>query len=171
MDGAAAFRKAYGLNDGDTFYFEWDKDCWGCREEPVGCDNGTTTGDACTPGFGYTNGENWIEFASMSNVDTPLRNINNVIHELGHAFNIRMGRTPEDTLALRNDLLVRDLGFYGPADNRTWQQSGSVAPSEIFADQFLGWTYGRWGADPLGPVRADFMNQMNGWVAQAASLP
>jgi RHS repeat-associated protein len=29
-----AFRAAYGLNDGGTFYFEWDEDCWGCRADP-----------------------------------------------------------------------------------------------------------------------------------------
>ncbi len=170
-----AFRGVYGLNDGDTFQFEWDKDCWGCREDPKGCDAGTTKGDACVSGFGYTNSENWIEFASMSDVEVPLRNINNVIHELGHAFNLRLRRTPENTLALRPDLLVNEVGFYGNASNRTWEASSGTNGSETFADQFLGWTYGNWDeTDYLGPVRADFMNKMNGsngWVAWAASLP
>ena len=169
-----AFRGVYGLNDGDAFIFEWDEECWGCRADPAGCDAGTTTGDACTSAFGCTNGENWIEFASMSQIDIPLRNINNVIHELGHAFNIRLDRSPENALATREDLLVRDEGFFGAAGNITWQQSRSTVPSEIFADQFLGWTYGKWGSDFRGPLRAEFMNQMNGsngWVAQAAGLP
>jgi RHS repeat-associated protein len=169
-----AFKSAYGLNDGDTFYFEWDENCWGCREDPKGCDAGTTTGAACVSGFGYTVGENWIEFASMSEIDTPLRQINNVIHELGHAFNIRLGRTPEDALNLEDDLLVRDSGFYGPARNITWQQSRRTSASEIYADQFLGWIYGLWGSDYRGPLRADFMNRMNGqsgWVEDASGLP
>jgi hypothetical protein len=169
-----AFKSAYGLNDGDTFLFEWDPNCWGCREKPVACDNGSVTGSACDPEFGFTVGENHIEFASMSVWDAPLRQVNNVIHELGHAFNVRLGRTPENALALHSDLLVRDKGFYGPAKNATWQQSRDSSPSEIFADQFLGWTYGKWSSDYLGPVRAEFMSQMNGsngWVTQAAGLP
>jgi RHS repeat-associated protein len=169
-----AFKAAYGLNDGDTFLFEWDENCWGCREDPTGCDAGTTTGAACVSAYGYTNGENWIEFASMSEIDTPLRQINNVIHELGHAFNIRLGRAPENALNLKEDLLVRDEGFYGPDGNITWQQSRGTGASEIFADQFLGWVYGLWGPDDLGPLRAEFMEQMNGpngWVATASGLP
>jgi hypothetical protein len=38
-----AFRNVYGLNDGQTFEFEWDPNCWGCREEPEACDAGTIT--------------------------------------------------------------------------------------------------------------------------------
>ncbi|MFQ5616554.1 MAG: RHS repeat-associated core domain-containing protein, partial [Anaerolineales bacterium] len=170
-----AFRDVFGLNDSDTFIFEWDENCWGCRADPVGCDAGTTTGDACISAFGYTNGENWIEFASMAAIELPLRIINNVIHELGHAFNIRIGRIPENAVHARADVLeVRDLGFFGPAGNTTWQQSKSKSPSEIFADQFLGWVYGKWGSDSRGPIRAEFMNQMNGtwgWIAQASRLP
>jgi hypothetical protein len=110
----------------------------------------------------------------MSVWETPLRQINNVIHELGHAINIRMGRTPENALNQEGDLLVRDSGFYGPARNMTWQQSRGTGASEIFADQFIGWVYGLWGSDYRGPLRAEFMNQMNGsngWLAQAAGLP
>jgi hypothetical protein len=70
-----AFREVYGLNDGDYFYFEWDENCWGCREDPIGCDAGITKGDACEHGFGFTNTQNWVEFASMSNIEVPLRNI------------------------------------------------------------------------------------------------
>jgi RHS repeat-associated protein len=138
ISGSEAFKNVYGLNDGDTFFFEWDENCWGCRKDPVGCDAGTTRGDACVSAFGYTNTENWIEFASMG------------------------------------DLQVNGAGFYGYPGNVTWEQSPGIDGSETFADQFLGWSYGRWAADPLGPVRADFMMQMNGangWVSQAAALP
>ena len=169
-----AFKEVYGLQDGDTFFFEWDTNCWGCREDPPGCDLGTTTGDACVRGFGYTNSENWIEFASMSTVEVPLRNINNVIHELGHAFNIRLGRGPENALAVRQDLLVNGAGFFGYPNNRTWEASSGMNGTETFADQFLGWVYGKWGADPLGVVRAEFMTGMNGengWVVQAGGRP
>ncbi|MCI0553338.1 MAG: RHS repeat-associated core domain-containing protein, partial [Anaerolineae bacterium] len=172
---AGAFRAAYGLNDGDTFMVEWDENCWGCRADPTGCDAGTTRGDACVAGFGYTNTENHIEFASMSDVEVPLRNVNNVIHELGHAFNLRLGRTPENALAVNQDLLRNEVGFYGDPSNRTWEASSGTNGSETFADQFLGWVYGKWDSyDGFGPARAGFMNQMNGangWVAQAAGLP
>jgi RHS repeat-associated protein len=176
ISGSEAFKSVYGLNDGDTFYFEWDENCWGCREDPTGCDAGTTTGDACVSAFGFTNTENWIEFASMSGVETPLRNINNVIHELGHALNLRLGRTPENVLAVDYaELLRNEVGFYGNPSNRTWEASSGTNGSETFADQFLGWVYGLWdGNDVFGPQRAGFMNQMNGasgWVAQAAGLP
>ena len=170
-----AFRTVYGLNDGDPFFFEWDENCWGCRADPTGCDAGITKGVACVPGFGYTNTENWVEFASMSGVEVPLRNINNVIHELGHAFDLRLGRIPENTLAVNQDLLRNDVGFYGDPSNRTWEASSGTNGSETFADQFLGWVYSKWdGNDGFGPARAGFMNQMNGlngWVAQAAGLP
>jgi hypothetical protein len=175
LSGSEAFKNVYGLNDGDTFFFEWDENCWGCRKDPVGCDAGTTSGDACISAFGYTNTENHIEFASMSDVEVPLRNINNVIHELGHALNLRLGRAPENALAVRADLLVNGAGFYGYPGNITWEQSTGTNGSETFADQFLGWVYGKWNEnDYLGPVRAEFMNQMNGangWVIQAAGLP
>jgi hypothetical protein len=169
-----AFKAVYDLNDADPFYFEWDTGCWGCRQDPVGCDAEATTGVACISAFGYTNGEDHIEFASMSDNEVPLRNINNIIHELGHALNIRLGRGPENALAVRQDLLVNGAGFYGYPGNITWEQSTGTTASETFADQFLGWVYGAWGDDDLGPVRAEFMNQMNGangWIAQAAGLP
>jgi hypothetical protein len=175
ISGSDAFKSVYGLNDGATFYFEWDENCWGCREDPKGCDLGTTTGGACVSAFGFTNTENWIEFASMSGVETPLRNINNVIHELGHALNLRLGRTPENVLAVNYaELLRNEVGFYGNPSNRTWEASSGTNGSETFADQFLGWVYGLWDStDPFGPQRAGFMNQMNGasgWVAQAAGF-
>ncbi len=173
ISAADAFKAVYGLDDGDTFFFEWDSNCWGCREDPTGCDAGISSGDACKSGFGFTNTENWIEFASMSAVETPLRNINNVIHELGHALNIRLGRGPENALAVRLDLLVNAEGFYGPPNNRTWEASSGTDGSETFADQFLGWVYGLWDErNDIG--RPEFMENMNGpdgWVAQAANLP
>jgi RHS repeat-associated protein len=173
LTSSEAFKAVYGLEDGDNFWFEWDVNCWGCREKPQACDAGTVTGSACEHRFGYTNNENWIEFASMSSI-SALRRINNVIHELGHAFNKRIGSDPESALNVRSDLLVRPEGFYGIRGQFTYVQSSRVTPSEIFADQFIAWVYGLWGGDGLGPVRAEFMTQMNGtngWISQAAGLP
>ena len=42
-EGALAFRDAYGLRDSNSFYSEWDTNCWGCGEDPTGCDAGTWT--------------------------------------------------------------------------------------------------------------------------------
>ncbi len=168
---SSAFRSVYGLNDGDTFQFEWNQNCWGCRTDPVGCDAGTTSGDACIPAFGYTVDANHIEFASIS-PRSDLRRINNVIHELGHAFNRRLNRAPEDAMTL--NLIKRPDGFFGTPGNFTWVQSSIISPSEIYADQFIGWIYGLWATDDLGPVRSEFMNRMNGnagWVSQSAALP
>ena len=112
----------------------------------------------------------------MSDVEVPLRNINNIIHELGHAFNLRLGRTPENVLSVDYaELLRNEVGFYGNPSNRTWEASSGTNGSETFADQFLGWVYGLWDEnDTFGPERASSMNQMNGgngWASQAARLP
>ncbi len=157
-----AFSKIFGLTEQNPLRFEWNPNCLGCRETP-----------GAEPAFGYTNSRTHIEFASMSQYPEYairlLRKINNVIHELGHAFNVRLGRTPEN--ALTTNLLQRPAGFYGSANSFTWVQSPQVTRSEIFADMFIGWSYGLWGNDVLGPKRAEFMTAMYGWVAQASVLP
>jgi RHS repeat-associated protein len=173
MSGIEAFRAVYDLNDSKTFLFEWDPNCWGCREYPEECDAGTITGDGCISAWGYTNNYDHIEFASMSRI-SGLRRVNNVIHELGHAFNIRLGRVPEDALEVQNNLVTRPEGFYGIPRQFVWVQSSIISESEIFADQFIGWVYGLWGSDEYGPLRADFMTSMDGsdgWVDQAVQLP
>jgi RHS repeat-associated protein len=166
-----ALQDVYGLSSGDQMLFEWNPKCSGCR--PFECqETNSWTGD-CAPAFGVTNSKHHIIFASMSSI-SGLRRINNVIHELGHAFNVRIGRIPENAVSAVPDLKKRPDGFFGYPGAYTWVQSPDTSPSEIFADQFIGWVYGLWGSDSIGPIRAEFMNQMNGingWVSLAGYLP
>jgi len=134
----------------------------------------------CKPSGGFTNTSRWIEFASVSSNND--RKVNNVIHELGHAFsNGRLGKIPNNAVksytAYINGKLwsinSRPDGFYknGGVEARTWQQSTQVTDSEIFADMFLGWVQNKWEDDDYGKARDKFMNDnMPIWIQQAKSI-
>ncbi|MBI5823368.1 MAG: RHS repeat-associated core domain-containing protein [Chloroflexi bacterium] len=127
----------------------------------------------CNGAGGYTYGRSDIRFVSMSGFnhsDWLLRARNNVIHELGHAFNWAMNQTPE--LRLTNDmgfdeLLLRDpdsnsySGFASRNNERTWVQNPATTASEVFADQFLGWTMNKW--------QTDAGNRYGKWTVQSAT--
>jgi RHS repeat-associated protein len=110
----------------------------------------------CEGGGGYTYSYHDIRFESMAAVWRPdyfLRSVNNVIHELGHAFNAVMGGAPVESLTrdmTSNPLLERgsnpfkSYGFASPNNQRTWVQNSSSSESEVFADQFLGWVRNTW---------------------------
>ena len=204
-DPADAFRAVYGITDADPMTFKWNTDCYGCR--PVQCmaDYNVTKQEYwkddtminymvgsqtigqefdCKPAFGYTNDVHSIEFASMSGYHKPsvryLRQRNNVIHELGHAFNVRLGNEPEKALENRQDLIVRRTSdpndvlagfYYSPRfGTSTWMQSSQLTESEIFADQFLGWVDGMWANSDLGASRAQFMaDNMSNWITEACA--
>ena len=108
-----------------------------------------------------------------------------VVHELGHSFNIIMGRTPESILN-QTFMLIPDFprrpenashihinyGFYGPADQRPWQMHPTGSASEEFADMFIGWVYGKWEGSPnnLTPDGLARMNWMNTYIALTINL-
>jgi len=190
---ARIFRAAYGIKNNDLMTFKWNPQCYGCRpvecqranlwnnKDPEKCECEKTNTCNCKPIFGVTNGVRDIEFASMSkhnNIDIRnLRKTNNVIHELGHAFNVRLGRIPENAVASYSvvidnkswSLVSRPDGFY--RDNTgdfTWVQSPYPTSTEIFADMFLGWIYNKWANDPYGKERAKFMDDhMKVWIENA----
>jgi hypothetical protein len=159
-------------------------------ENQAACDCETTKTCYCLPKGGYTHNERYIEFASLwpnyQGADQNLRRVNNVIHELGHAFNARIGRAAQ--VAVRDksvyvegqlwQLNSRPRGFYGNGSN-TWQQNTTPYPddpntrsSEVFADMFVGWVYNRWAEDAYGIARADFMiAHMHDWIKQAMNKP
>ncbi len=88
-----------------------------------------------------------------------------VVHELGHAFNILGKRQFESYISGYDSgsLLVRPDGF---ASGYSFGQDNSA--SEISADMFVGWVYGEWRDDDLGPVRADVMTTNVGtWITEA----
>jgi hypothetical protein len=111
-----------------------------------------------------------IRFVSLSDpgtyADYKLRQVNNVIHELGHAFNKVMHKAPENLLTNDtdrykegyNELLIRGTdrnlyyGFASRLSERVWVQNPSNLPTEVFADQFLGWVCDKWETDSDGDL-------------------
>jgi RHS repeat-associated protein len=150
---------------------------------------------ATIPSGGCTSTPHQINFVSLSIVaDSPR---NNVVHELGHAFSYGRNYAPQNQLnadRATNVLLQRGTDpslFYGFASNGhgIWQQHACnqddhhqdhpwpcEAGDEMFADQFLGWTFGQWDTAGAGPdpdssdrarERANWMDDhMRGWINQ-----
>jgi|GEM_PF-5471916 len=155
---------------------------WGNCSECLG--NGGYT-------YGYQSKGDYylIRFVSLSDpglyANYKLRQVNNVIHELGHLFNHVMDRAPENLLTNDtdpykegyNELLVRGTdrnfhyGFASSLNERVWVQNPSNLPTEVFADQFLGWVCNKWEIDSkgnltdAGAARSDWMiKNMTEWL-------
>ena len=139
---------------------------------------------------GYTYAPHLIAFASLpqsfypSGIKTPemayRQAVNNVVHELGHAFALLWAHNggydnsgPYGTGIIPGELVDND-GFYlypGPEGaSLTWRQHPCIAGDdncshEVFADMFLGWTYGAWANNREGQERSNFMMQhMPAWI-------
>ena len=193
---AIAFISVYGIRNNDKMQFEWDPKCYNCRpkpcidaglwnnQDPEMCDCEKTGTCYCLPVGGYTNSSRWIEFASLWSsgyANYEERRINNVIHELGHAFSARLGQAPATLVHHSHPPIDGDpwrleqkpKGFYKAEDgNQTWMQSTVESGSEAFADMFLGWVFNKWAPNKYGVARADFMNEhMGSWISQAIRLP
>lgn len=106
--------------------------------------------------------------------------VNNVVHELGHAFGQKWYQGGQDDFSGPYTIipsgLIDNEGFYpSPAGAPlTWRQhpctGGYNCAGEVFADMFLGWTYGRWADNTAGNNRGIFMNQrMIPWIVNLAS--
>ena len=110
---------------------------------------------------GCTSGAHLINFASMAGAGflgarSTLRNRNNVVHELGHAFAststgkkayVDLGKTiSNDPSTYGRGILPESYGFASAFGTFDWQMSYTdpETPNEIFADQFLGWTFNTW---------------------------
>ncbi|TFH34800.1 MAG: hypothetical protein E4G99_08745 [Anaerolineales bacterium] len=109
--------------------------------------------------------------------------VNNVVHELGHAFaNLWWTVDPETgaveysedgpyhQLGLReHDYLLTNDGFQkgmNAAENLWRQHPENIpTPNEVFADMFLGWVYDQWLDDQNGERRQDYMGEnMESWI-------
>jgi hypothetical protein len=181
MSASSAFRAGFGIGKDDPL--ELSNDC-----------------DYCGHGVAHTASSRSIRFNDLngSNLnDWLLRGVNHVVHELGHAFNAsyvnRFGKSASPYTQLgrsigTNENLARDgtvVGNYGFASQSnvyTWQmhgQGGDAGTSnEIYADQFLGWTFNVWEGGPgaltvSASDRAAWMNtRMPGWLQQmTGSVP
>jgi hypothetical protein len=217
---ARIFRAVYGIKNNQPMILDFQGlSCSECR--PKACQDakiwedriyidengkvhyenipGTDETCACKPKGGVTISEReirvaslWPNYTSEGSYWQNIRKINNMIHEFGHAFNLRAGRKPQSAVASYSEEIYvdgkaylfkmneRPDGFYTDEHgSMTWVQSiqdattGEASPgSEVFADMFLGWVYGKWASDPYGDARSRFMNgRMSGWVRTAISKP
>ena len=87
------------------------------------------------------------------------------VHELGHAFESRVnGQTSWGYVrnSLTTDVSNRN-GFAGTFSG--WQQSEDYQNSEIFADMFIGWVYGRWAINEFtGALTTDALLKRILWI-------
>lgn len=171
------FRDVYNTTASDRIVFQWGN----CSE--------------CNGAGGYTYGSHHIAFASLpksfypSGIKTPemayRQGVNNVVHELGHAFALLWANGggydnsgPYGTGQIPGDMVDND-GFYlypqPDGASLTWRQHPCTTGEdncshEVFADMFLGWTYGKWAPNAGGADRAAFMNQhMSAWIVNLVS--
>jgi RHS repeat-associated protein len=200
------FKSVYGVDEDQPMRFEWDPRCDMCRPQicrdrdlwhdvrpkTSACEREGTC--SCRPIGGYCHGSRSIEFATLWDDWLPdhlepireLRRVNNVIHELGHAFNVRLGRVPENEIdsystiingekwemvnrdETKSGFFQGDILEYGTF---TWVQSPQITATEIFADMFIGWVYNRWADDVYGQERARFMDErMPIWIRDAMNM-
>jgi len=127
---------------------------------------------------GCTSSAHLINFVSFAQ-----NAVNNVVHELGHVFNLATGRAAANQLSTdmsintrlrREGIEGRYFGFgstfrsfplewqmsINPPGNTNYIQSGS----EIYADMFLGWVYNTWYTGNEMEEIAN-ANARSGWMA------
>jgi RHS repeat-associated protein len=177
-----AFRAVFDIDDSHPMIFDFDINCSDCR--PKDC--GDSYSGGCKPAFGHTDNGRRIEFASMSaysNRNLPdngaaqraLRQRNNVVHELGHAF--------ENAIAYQDasgrwHKPAREALLFANRDGLAtgiWRQSGDPGSGEIYADMVLGWTFNTWatqsgGLTKSGQAYQQWMNSnMPLWIDAAVN--
>jgi hypothetical protein len=120
-----------------------------------------TANGVTTPynGGGVTRGAHLIEFAWID-YPRPESMRNNIVHELGHAFNVNRDPYPADSLPdnYKDD---RNLFLHNNKDPGVmWQADLLHTDSETFADMFVAYTYGVWG-NWNDPINADLLKKHN----------
>jgi RHS repeat-associated protein len=159
-----AFNAVYNATPQNPFRFLWSSQC-----------------DRCQGANAYTHGARLIEFQDLSS--NSCRAINNIVHELGHAFDWAVYEALGDDFMPRllidnywsafrrpDEYFSKDYRYYGlagPREQTLWHQNGIGAPHEEFADTFLGWVFGAWESDPSGKYSAAAIGRirfMNLWT-------
>jgi hypothetical protein len=142
--------------------------------------------DVCGDRCWASTGAPWITY--YTDVAPGAITVQNVVHELGHAFAQRAGGQPYRDLNAaqigytRPDGQVIQVagGGWGAGYVRTskgyagpfpgWQQSTVRTANEDFADMFLGWAYNHFADDPAGAARYQWMAvNMPRWIALAVA--
>lgn len=168
-----AFNAVYNASHQAPFIFEWDPNC-----------------TLCMGAYAYTHGSSWIEFINLSSKSNYA--INNIIHELGHAFDWAVAGAIGESLMPRNKIGeikefwrpagdnprplddISSYGFAGSRRNTLWHQNPCGSAHEEFADTFLGWVFGAWerganGYSNYAIGRMDFLSRYMGlWVNTTA---
>ena len=171
-----AFNAAYDLDSRPLYYlhgnssgefmddgsgFNEDGTPRGCEISSGGCTVGKTRLTDGTPVY-------LIKYVTMSS--NPLSARNNAVHELGHLFGSQVAGYKEMGIAIGQNPGI--FGRPGTGSNYgfasagfPWQQATNNVDSgnEIFADQFLGWTYGTWEVDQVGAL-TDRAKGRSGWM-------
>ncbi len=138
---------------GSTTFLKGNRGAPGLSGECMGIDSG-----------GCTSNANLINFVSMSGSSTNniTRMEHNVVHELGHSYDITRHYDP------RNDMPSRIYENRGnilrpndPQGRYDWQQNLTLNPSETFADMFIAWTYNVWNSDP---INIDAVTDAQAWM-------
>lgn len=112
----------------------------------------------------------------ISKIPLPDNSDQWAVHELGHAFESRVNGAL-GVYHVRNQLppeVDNRNGFAGPFPG--WQQSKCSdvdCEGEIFADMYIGWTYGQWSNEAsqrvFADLKANFMTtNMSNWIDVAA---
>ncbi|MGD2162622.1 MAG: papain-like cysteine protease family protein [Anaerolineales bacterium] len=188
---AAAFARELGVDGDEAFRQIFDNLTllWGTEPE-----SGYLTSQCRgISAGGCTSSAHMINFGSLWS-NGPYRpeeiafkaSVNNVVHELGHAFgNLWWTSNQETGLPVYsedgpyadlgdsdNAYLLDEEGFQdsnGEPDNM-WRQhpEENATPNEVFADMFLGWVYGEWLNGREGNQRRDYMDKkMTDWLRNA----
>jgi RHS repeat-associated protein len=100
---------------------------------------------------------------------------NNVVHEMGHAFNAAIVRAtnghinPYRELGIARTTGAGELSRFDPRREGMGpyplQQSTSVTDNEVFADFYLNWTYGSFLDNEAGRAQVAWMDQqMHNWL-------
>jgi RHS repeat-associated protein len=131
---------------------------------------GDILGESCW-GFAAAPNEIWIFSNATPNIISTHPQL--IVHELGHGF-AQAGHVRGFDWVYAGVPENRS-GYYGP--NYSWQLSTDMAASEIYADMFLGWVYGKWdvnkktgGFSPFGQQKAKFMYGTNTYVLKLLGL-
>jgi len=146
-----AFRNAYSGGVNITF-----------GSGPAGGANHPNAGPGCkgVDGGGCTTSPRQIDFWTMAGDNDSYgneftRNVNNVIHELGHAYDYGHGypstAIPEG-FAKKHDLFLRPNAIDSSTLNKDYwnmQIHPDGTRGETYADMFIAWTLDAWNTDSL----------------------
>jgi RHS repeat-associated protein len=166
----------FGAVTGRNSAFIWGQ-VYGDIDFAMGCSI-----DICGDVGGITNSAHSISFSALDS--GYLRARNNVVHELGHAFeagfaknqpaeilgdtqtrNAKFPNRPDFPANPDSNWVGENWGFASGQNQFTWQMSYEKAGAtyEEFADQFLGWTFNTWKTDINGSM-TDNAQMRSGWM-------